>query len=94
MQLNGTLMQANLTVNLLNEGKPALAQNFTFYFENATEGWVKVDSPSINDFGNGTYAVSFIAETYQPSDPLLVSMLCQDQRGIFVGANATCTNAG
>jgi hypothetical protein len=94
MQLNGTLMQANLTVNLLNEGKPALAQNFTFYFENATEGWVKVDSPSINDFGNGTYAVSFIAETDQPSDPLLVSMLCQDQRGVFVGANATCTNAG
>jgi hypothetical protein len=93
-QINDTSKQANLTINLLNEGKPALAQNFTFYFENATEGWVKVDSPSINDFGNGTYAVSFIAETDQPSDPLPVSMLCQDQRGVFVGANATCTNAG
>jgi hypothetical protein len=93
-QLNDTSKQVNLTVNLLNEGKPALAQNFIFCFENATEGWVKVDSLSINDFGNGTYGVSFIAETDQPSDPLPVSMLCQDQRGIFVGANATCPNAG
>jgi len=91
-QLNSSFTQVNLTVNVLNEGKPALAQNFTFYFENATDDLVKVDSPIITDFGNGTYAVSFIAETDQPSDPLLVSMLCQDQRGIFVGANVTCSN--
>ncbi len=91
-QLNGNLTQVNLTVNVLNEGKPALAQNFTFYFENATDGWVKVGSPSITDFGNGTYSVSFTTETDQSSDPLLVSMLCQDQRGISVGANVTCTN--
>ena len=91
-QLNGNLTQVNLTVNVLNEGKPALAQNFTFYFENATDGWVKVSSPSITDFGNGTYSVSFTTETDQSSDPLLVSMLCQDQRGISVGANVTCTN--
>ena len=91
-QLNGNLTQVNLTVNVLNEGKPALAQNFTFYFENATDGWVKVNSPSITDFGNGTYSVSFTTETDQSSDPLLVSMLCQDQRGISVGANVTCTN--
>ena len=92
LQLNSNYTQVNLTVNILNEGKPALAQNFTFYFENATDGWVKVDSPSINDFGNGTYAVSFTTETDQSSDPLLVSMLCQDQRGITVEANVTCTN--
>jgi hypothetical protein len=90
-QLNGNLTQANLTVNVLNEGKPALAQNFTFYFENATGGWVNVDSPRITDFENGTYSVSFTTETDQSSDPLLVSMLCQDQRGIVVGANVTCT---
>jgi len=93
LQLNGNLTEANLTVNVLNEGKPALAQNFTFYFENVTDGWVKVDSPSITDFGNGTYSVSF-TETDQSSGPLLVSMLCQDQRGISVGANVTCTNIG
>ena len=93
-QLNSNLTQVNLTVNVLNEGKPALAQNFTFYFENATGGWVQVNSPSITDFGNGTYSVSFTTETDQSSDPLLVSMLCQDQRGISVGANVTCTNIG
>jgi hypothetical protein len=89
LQLNSSITQANLTVNILNEGKPALAQNFTFYFENATDGWVKVGFPSITDFGNGTYSASF--KTNQLSDSLLVSMLCQDQRGISVEANVTCT---
>ena len=93
-QLNSTFTQVNLTVNVLNEGAPALAQNFTFYFENAIKGWVNVDSPSITDFGNGTYTVSFTTETDQLNDPLVVSMLCQDQRGISVGANVTCTNIG
>ncbi|MGD0645972.1 MAG: hypothetical protein ABSA75_13785 [Candidatus Bathyarchaeia archaeon] len=98
LQLNGSLTQVNLTVNVLNEGTPALAQNFTFYFDYngslLTEDWVKVDSPSITDFGNGTYSVSFTTATDPSSDPLLVSMLCQDQRGISVGANVTCTNIG
>lgn len=93
LQLDDGLQQTNLTVNILNEGKPALAQNFTFYFQNATD-WVQVDSPSVTNFGNGTYAVSFIAETDQSNDPLIVSMYCQDQRGISVGANVTCTNIG
>ena len=95
-QLDGNLMQVNLTVNVLNEGAPSLAQNFTFYFEEysgslLTENWVKVDSPSITDFGNGTYSVSFTTETDPSNDPLPVFMLCQDQRGIVVGANVTCT---
>jgi hypothetical protein len=91
LQLNDTLKQANLTVNVQNEGKPALAQNFKFFFQNATD-WIKADSPSITDFGNGTYAVLFNAETASPSGPLLVSMYCQDQRGIMVGSNVTCVN--
>ncbi len=93
-QLDDTSTQVNLTVNLLNEGKPALAQNFTFYYENDTEGWVKADSPTINDFGNGTYTAALIAETNPSSNPLPVSMLCQDQRGIVVGANVTCADIG
>jgi hypothetical protein len=95
LQLGGTLNQVNLTVNVLNEGKPALAQNFTFYYEDAassTENWTRVTSPSIMDFGNGTYAVSFNAQTQQPGDPLRASMYCQDQRGILIAANTTCTN--
>jgi hypothetical protein len=97
LQLNGTLNQVNLTVNVLNEGKPALAQNFTFYYKDAafsTENWTQVTSPSIRDFGNGTYAVSFDAQTQQPGDPLLASMHCLDQRGILIDANVTCTNLG
>ena len=94
-QLNGTLNQVNLTVNVLNEGKPALAQNFTFYYKDAassTENWTQVTSPSIRDNGNGTYSVTFSAQTQQPGDPLLASMQCQDQRGIQIDANVTCYN--
>ena len=98
LHLDGNLKQVNLTVNVLNEGKPALAQNFTFYFELdgslSHEDWVRVDSPSTINFGNGAYAVSFIAETANRNDPVLVSMHCQDQRGILVKANVTCVNAG
>jgi len=97
-QLDNNSTQVNLTINLLNEGAPALAQNFTFNFEYKgsllTQNWVKVDSPSVTDFGNGTYSVSFITENDPLNDPLLVSMLCQDQRGILVGASVTCTNIG
>jgi len=93
-QLNSSLMQVNLTVNLLNEGEPALAKNFVLYFEGGTGSWVNVDSPALTDFRNGTYLASFTTETAQSSDPLLVSLLCQDMRGIVVGANVTCATAG
>lgn len=90
---NGTLKQVNLTVNLLNEDKPALAQSFAFsYFD--VSNWTSVISPNINDFGNGTYNVMFNAQTGQiGGNPIIVSVLCQDQRGIFIGANMTCTQA-
>lgn len=91
-QINDTSKQVNLVVNLLNEGKPALAQNFIFYIRNAAEAWVTVDSPGITNFGNGTYIASFISASDSSSTSPTVSMLCQDQRGIYVGANVTCTN--
>ena len=78
-QLNDTLRQANLIVNVFNEGKPALAQNFTFSFQDAT-GWIKAPSPSITDFGNGTYAVLLNAQTDQPTNPFLVSALSGSTR--------------
>ena len=86
-----TTKQVNLTINVQNEGKAALAQNFVFSYQTESD-WVTVDSPIITSFGNGTYAASFTAEAPQLSDPLVVSLLCQDARGIFVGANLTCTN--
>jgi len=90
-QLNDTIKQVNLTINLQNEDKPALAQNFTFFYQNATD-WIRINTQNTTNFDNGTYTVSFIAETTPLNNPLVVSMLCQDQRGIFVGANVTCTS--
>jgi hypothetical protein len=91
-QLNETIRQVHLTINLSNEDKPALMHNFAVSYQNATE-WVIVDSPTTFGFGDGAYSVTFNAESTQPSDPLVISLVCQDARGIFVGANLTCTSA-
>jgi hypothetical protein len=88
-QLNDTIKQVNLTINLQNEDKPALAQNFAFFYQNATD-WTRISTQNTTNFGNGSYTVSFVAESPPLNNPLVVLMLCQDQRGIFVGANVTC----
>ena len=95
IQVNGTSNQVNLRVEVQNEGKPALAQSFKFYYEDAMSAgnWTQVTSPSLTDYGDGTYTVTFDAQTLQPGDPLVASVLCQDQRGILVCSNVTCTNA-
>lgn len=90
LQLNDTVKQVNLTINVLNEGKAVLSHNFIFSYQNATD-WVPVDSPSISSFSNGTYTASFNSETAKLNDPVVVSLNCQDERGIFVGAKLTCT---
>lgn len=93
--LNESLKQVDLTCNILNEGIPALAQNFTVYYEQngslSTEEWIQVASPNITDYGNGTYHMSFTANTTSPDDPMLISVHSQDLRRIFVKANVTCT---
>ena len=93
--LTESLKQVNVTCMLLNEDRPALAQNFTIYYEQdgslSPEEWIQVASPSIVDYGNGTYRMSFTAETRHRSDPLLVSVHCHDLRSIFIKANVTCT---
>jgi hypothetical protein len=90
LQLNDTIKQVNLTINVLNEGKAALAHNFIVSYLNTTD-WVPVDLQNIASFGNGTYTASFNAKTAQLNDPVVVSLNCQDERGIFVGAKLTCT---
>ena len=89
-QINDFTKQVNLKINVLNEGKETLAKNFTLSYQNGPD-WTKVDSPNITIVGNGTYTLIFNAEQSLASDPMVVSLLCQDQRGIFVGANQTCT---
>jgi hypothetical protein len=90
-QLDDTTKQATITVNVQNDGKPALAQNFTVYYKNGVD-WTPVNSLSITSLSDGTYTLTFNSQQSQPSDPLIISLLCQDQRGIFVGANLTCTS--
>ncbi|MEM2081525.1 MAG: hypothetical protein QXP44_05225 [Candidatus Bathyarchaeia archaeon] len=92
--LNESLKQATVACTVFNENKPALAQNFTVYYEKdgafPLEEWMQVAAPNITDYGNGTYVLSFTAETTNPGDPLIISVHCHDLRGIFVRANVTC----
>jgi hypothetical protein len=93
--LTGSLKQVNVTCTVSNEGEPALAQNFTIYYEQdgslSPEEWIQIASPSIVDYGNGTYRMSFTAETSHRNDPMLISVHCHDLRGILIKANVTCT---
>ena len=93
--LGGTLKQANVTCRVFNEGEAALAKNVTLYYDFdgniGTSDWTAADSPTVTDYGNGTYLMSFTAETQTSSDPLIVSAQAFDLREIFVLANVSCT---
>jgi hypothetical protein len=92
-RLSGDEKLVNLTCNLYNEGKHALAKNMTFFYEELAS-WLPVDSShnlSITDYGNGTYCISFTVIT--PSDTVQVSAHIYDLRDIFVQANTTCHEA-
>jgi hypothetical protein len=89
-RLSGDEKLANLTCNVYNEGKPALAKNMTFFYERLGS-WLPVDSSndlSIIDCGNGTYSILFVVAT--SSTAVQVSARVYDLRGIFVQANTTC----
>lgn len=85
---DNTSKQVQLTCQIFNEGKPALAANFSISYENDgsldSENWVLVESPSITDNGDGTYTISFDATTDQPENILLIWLRCEDQRGIIL----------
>jgi len=94
-KLGGTSKQVNVTCRIFNEYQPALANNLTIYYEYdgepSDQNWVAASSPTVTDYGNGTYTISFTAETQNIDDPMLVSAQVHDLREIFVLANATCT---
>jgi hypothetical protein len=88
--LNETARQVNVTISVLNEGYPALAEQITVYYR-VSGAWLNPDSASgyrLQDYGNGTYVASFTAIA-----PLIdeVSVCAIDCRGIYVQANATST---
>jgi hypothetical protein len=90
--LNESARQVNVTCDVFNDDKAALAEDLTVYYEcSESTGWTEVVSPNVSDYGNGTYLLSFTAETLSPTDPTLISINCRDTRGIHVWANATST---
>jgi len=87
--LSGDAKQVNVTVNLLNEDKPALANQIIIYFRGANSWQIPNadNNYEITDYGNGTYTASFIANI--PSPTIEVSGRVIDQRQILVQANVT-----
>jgi hypothetical protein len=92
-RLSGEEKLVNLTCIVYNDGAPALARNMTFFYEQLGS-WIRVgfeDGLSIVDYGNGTYRIAFVAQT--SATELQVSVHVHDLRGVFVQANATCTES-
>lgn len=88
--LNETARQVNVTINILNEAYPALAEQITVYYKVSTT-WLIPDSASnyrLQNYGNGTYVASFTAIATSIDE---VSVYAVDYRGIYVQANATST---
>jgi hypothetical protein len=83
--------QVNVTLNLLNEGNPALANQITIYYR-VSGSWLAPNASNnyvLTDYGNGTYLASFNADI--PSQTVEVSVYTKDRRQIFVQTNATCS---
>lgn len=86
----GDEKQVNVTINLSNEGKTALAQQITLYYR-LSDSWFAPNASNnyaVTDYGNGTYLASFNASI--PSSTVEVSVSLIDHRQILVKANATC----
>lgn len=78
----------NLTCKVYNEGEPALAKNMSVFVENLGS-WIPAsasDNLLIVDYGDGTYAISFIVDV--PSETVHVLVKVYDIRDILVQADA------
>ncbi|WGM90054.1 MAG: hypothetical protein IAX21_02830 [Candidatus Bathyarchaeota archaeon] len=93
--LGETEKQVNVTCRLFNENESVLAKSIAIYYEYdgepSDQNWIAANSPTVFDYGNGTYVISFIAVTQTRNDPVLVSAQIFDHRDVFVLANVTCT---
>lgn len=87
----GDEKQVNVTINLLNDDEPALADQMTLYYR-VLDSWFVPNASNnyvVVDYGNGTYRASFQANI--PSPNIEVSVHIIDQSNIFVQANTTCS---
>ncbi|MDH5481261.1 MAG: hypothetical protein OEY22_00060 [Candidatus Bathyarchaeota archaeon] len=92
-RLAGDEKLVNLTCNVFNEGKPALAKNISLFYE-TLGSWIPVNSSnnlSVIDCGNGTYTASFTVDI--ALDTVTVSAHIFDLRDVFVQAKTTCYEA-
>jgi len=90
-RLSDTTRQINVTINVLNEARPALARQITVYYE-VSGTWLIPDDTNdyvLLDYGNGTYIASFSAAV--PTPEVEVSVHATDFRGVYVQANVTST---
>ena len=89
---NDTERTVNVTCQMLNENEPALMKDIGMFYQNETDGlWIMTDSYNnlkVNDFGNGTYLISF---NVQSQYFLQLSASAHDMRDVLVVANATST---
>jgi len=89
--LNETETQINVTINVSNEARPALARQITVYYE-VLGAWLIPDDTNdyaLLDYGNGTYIASFTATV--PTPEVEVSVHATDFRGVYAQANVTST---
>jgi len=88
--LNETARQVNVTIDVVNEAHPALAEQIAVYYR-VSSTWLTPDSASnyrLQNYGNGTYVASFTATATSIDE---VAVYALDYRGIYVQANVTST---
>jgi len=86
------LNQINVTINVFNEGVPALCKNLTVYYQDKLGNWHDaglLDSYVLEDYGNGTYVAKFVIEAPKLKNRG-IRVECFDQREIYVKATTTC----
>jgi len=82
----------NVTINVFNEGSPALCKNITVYYKDEWGNWHNaglLNNYILEDYGNGTYLARFIVgppRVYNRE----IQVECFDQREIYVEATTTC----
>lgn len=87
---SGAVKTVRLRCQVFNEGEPTLAKNLTVFYEDLGV-WVPINAsnnPSVKDYGNGTYALSFTVNV--PSEIVQILVHVEDLRGILVQAGISC----
>jgi len=82
----------NVTINVFNEGFPALCKNLSVYYRDELGNWLEAgpsNSYSLEDYGNGTYLARFTVGPPRVENRE-IRVECFDQREIYVEATTTC----